>query len=46
MVTFLWILAAFVAGGCAGVVVMALMCMAGGLPPQSASPTQLKGSYW
>jgi len=46
MVTFLWIVAAFVVGGCAGVLAMALMSMAGGLPKQSAHPPQLKGSYW
>jgi hypothetical protein len=46
MATFLWMLAAFVVGGCAGVLVMALMRMAGGLPKQSAHAPQLKGSYW
>jgi hypothetical protein len=46
MVTFLWIVVAFVVGGCAGVLVTALMWMAGGLPRQSAHPPQLKGSYW
>jgi hypothetical protein len=31
MVSFWWVLAAFIGGGCAGVLVMALMCFAGGL---------------
>jgi hypothetical protein len=35
MVSFLWVLAAFIGGECAGVLVMALMQMAGGLPEQS-----------
>jgi hypothetical protein len=30
-----WLLVAFVGGGCAGILVMALMRMAGGLPAQS-----------
>ena len=35
MVSFWWVLAAFIGGGCAGVLVMALMCFAGGLPEQA-----------
>jgi hypothetical protein len=31
MVSFWWVLAAFIGGGCAGVLVMALMCFVGGL---------------
>jgi hypothetical protein len=37
MVSFWWVLAAFVAGGCGGILVMALMCMAGRLPEQPMS---------
>ena len=36
-----WVLVAFWAGGCAGVLVMALMQMAGGLPEQSAPRSNL-----
>jgi len=36
MVSIWWVLAAFFGGGCAGVLVMALMTMAGGLPEPSA----------
>ena len=32
MVSFWWVLAAFIGGGCAGVLVMSLMYLAGGLP--------------
>jgi len=35
MVSFWWVLAAFIGGGCAGVLVMALMCFAGDLPEQN-----------
>ena len=35
MVSFWWVLAAFIGGGSAGVLVMALMCLAGGLPEQT-----------
>lgn len=41
--TTLWILAAFVGGGCLGVMGMALMCMAAGLPRQSTHIPHLKG---
>lgn len=37
-----WVLVAFWAGGCGGVLVMALMQMAGGLPKQSAPASHLK----
>jgi hypothetical protein len=36
-----WVLVAFWVGGCAGVLVMALMQMAGGLPDQSAPRSHL-----
>ena len=36
------VIVAFWAGGCAGVLVMALMQMAGGLPKQSAPASDLK----
>jgi hypothetical protein len=35
MTSALWLLVAFVGGGCAGILVMALMRMAGGLSAQS-----------
>ncbi len=35
MVSIWWVLTAFIGGGCAGVLVMALMCFAGGLPKQA-----------
>ena len=37
-----WVLVAFWAGGCAGVLVMALMQTAGGLPKQSTPASDLK----
>jgi hypothetical protein len=37
-----WVLVAFWAGGCAGVLVMALMQMTGGWPKQSAPASNLK----
>ncbi len=37
-----WVLVAFWAGGCAGVLVMALMHIAGGLLNQSAPASDLK----
>jgi hypothetical protein len=43
MFTFWWVLAGFIVGGSAGVLVMALMCMAGGLPRQSARVPELHG---
>jgi hypothetical protein len=44
MTTFWWIVIAFVGGGCAGVLVMSLMTIAGGLPKQSMHVPDLKGS--
>jgi hypothetical protein len=46
MSTFLWAFAAFVSGGCVGVLTMALMCMAGGLPKQSAHVPHVKALEW
>ena len=46
MDSFWWILAAFIGGGCAGVLVMALMCMAGGLPKQLERAPDLNGMPW
>jgi hypothetical protein len=37
-----WVLVAFWAGGCSGVLVMALMQMVDGLPKQSAPAPDLK----
>jgi hypothetical protein len=37
-----WVLVAFWAGGCAGVLVMALMQLTGGLPKQSTPASDLK----
>ncbi len=41
MVSMWWVLVAFFGGGCAGVFVMALMYMAGGLPEQSVARVDL-----
>ena len=46
MLSIWWAIAAFLVGGCAGVLVMALMQMAGGLPEQSAYAPDLNGSPW
>ena len=46
MVSMWWVIAAFWAGGCAGVLVMALMQMFGGLPEQSAHAPDLNGLSW
>jgi len=46
MVSAWWVIAAFWAGGCAGVLVMALMHMSGGLPEQSAHAPDLNGLPW
>ena len=46
MVSFWWVLAAFIGGGCASVLVMTLMQMAGGLPEQSAHVPDLNGLPW
>jgi hypothetical protein len=46
MLSIWWVIAAFLAGGSAGVLVMALMQMAGGLPEQSAHAPDLNGVPW
>jgi hypothetical protein len=45
MVSLWWVLAAFVGGGFAGVLLMALMHMAG-LPEQSPNAPDLNGMPW
>ena len=43
----LWLtIAAFFGGGCAGVLVMALVLMAGGLPDEAAQRVDLNGLHW
>lgn len=44
--SFWWFLAAFLGGGCAGMLVMALMSMAGGLPKQSHHVASLNEQPW
>ena len=46
MVSFWWVAAAFIGGGFAGVLLMALMHMAGGLPEQSPKVPDLNGMPW
>jgi len=46
MLSIWWVIVAFVIGGFAGVLVMALMQMAGGLPEQSAHAPDLNGVPW
>jgi hypothetical protein len=46
MVSFWWVLAGFIGGGCLGLLVMALMQMSGGLPEQSAQVPDLSGTPW
>ena len=46
MVSLWWVLAAFVGGGFAGVLLMALMHMAGDLPEQSSKAPDLSGMPW
>jgi hypothetical protein len=41
MVSMWWVIVAFVGGGCAGVLLMALLVMAGGLPEQSVGRVDL-----
>lgn len=41
MVSMWWVLVAFFGGGCAGMLVMALMYLAGGLPAQSVARVDL-----
>jgi len=42
-VSMWWLLAAFVGGGSAGMLLMALMCMSGGLPRHARHIPNLKG---
>ena len=46
MISFWWVIAAFVVGGFAGVLVMALMRMAGGLPKQLERAPDLNAMPW
>jgi hypothetical protein len=46
MVSFWWVVAAFFGGAWAGVLIMALMHMAGGLPEQSSNAPDLTGMPW
>ena len=47
MISIWWIMAAFFAGGFGGVLVMALMCMAVGLPkPLEERAPDLNGMPW
>jgi hypothetical protein len=46
MLSMGWVIAAFLAGGFAGVLVMALMQVAGGLPTQSTHAPDLNGMPW
>jgi hypothetical protein len=46
MLSIWWVIGAFVIGGSAGALVMALMQMSGGLPEQSAHAPDLNGVPW
>jgi hypothetical protein len=47
MVSAWWLIVAFVGGGLAGILLIALMRMAGGLPePSAASVPDLNGMPW
>jgi hypothetical protein len=46
MVSMWWLLVAFVGGGTAGILVMALMQMSGGLPEPSSYVPDLNGTPW
>ena len=46
MLSLWWVIAAFLAGGFAGVLVMALAQMAGGLPKQFAHAPDLNDMPW
>jgi hypothetical protein len=46
MVSFWWVVAGFVGGGCAGFLLVALIHMAGGLPDASAQRADLNGLHW
>jgi hypothetical protein len=43
VISLWWVLAAFIGGACAGVLVISLLQMAGGLPEQSAHAPDLNG---
>jgi hypothetical protein len=46
MISIWWVMAAFLAGGLGGVLLMSLMCMAGGLPKQLERAPDLNGMPW
>ena len=46
MLSIWWLIVAFVIGGVAGVLVMALMQISGGLPEQSTHAPDLNGVPW
>ena len=46
MVSFWWIVAAFIGGGFAGMLVIALISMAGEAPEQSTEVPDLKATLW
>jgi len=46
MVSIWWLMVAFIGGGCAGVLALALMRMSGGLPEQSSYAPDLNGTPW
>lgn len=46
MVSFWWVLVAFIGGGCAGVLVLALMDMTGGLPEQTVREADVQELSW
>jgi uncharacterized protein involved in exopolysaccharide biosynthesis len=46
MLSMWWVIVAFLLGGCAGILVMALMHMASGLPKQLAQAPDLNGLPW
>jgi hypothetical protein len=43
MLSMWWVIVAFLVGGCAGILVMAMMHVAGGLPKQLAHAPDLNG---
>jgi hypothetical protein len=46
MVSIWWLLAAFIGGGTAGILVTALMHMSGGLPEPSTYAPDLNAQQW
>jgi hypothetical protein len=46
MVSIWWLMVAFIGGGCAGVLALALMRMSGELPEQSSYAPDLNGTPW